>query len=281
MPFTPIETLSMPGDAAKANEDSLILDTGFVAVFDGSTGLGDPLLPGPSDAHWIAHFGARRLAAHMREGAPLREALRRAAADAEHSYQGLRRRAPEARYEWPFAALMAVCPAAGMLDAMWLGDCAALLRAPDGSVRMIGDTLAARASERARAAAVSGGDAPAGPGIRARFLPALRVARNQVNTAKGGWLFGPDPACASHAASACATAAPGTLVLLATDGFLALVSDYGRYTPATLMEAASAKGLAALGRELRAIEAGDPQGTTYPRFKASDDATAVLLRIDP
>jgi hypothetical protein len=31
---------------------------------------------------------------------------------------------------------------------------------------------------------------------------------------------------------------------------------------------------------LRAIEAGDALGDKFPRFKKSDDATALLLRID-
>ena len=35
----------------------------------------------------------------------------------------------------------------------------------------------------------------------------------------------------------------------------------------------------AVGRELRAIEAADAGGSRHPRFKQSDDATAVLLRL--
>jgi hypothetical protein len=34
-----------------------------------------------------------------------------------------------------------------------------------------------------------------------------------------------------------------------------------------------------LGEELRAIEAGDPGGDKFPRFKKSDDATALLLKV--
>jgi len=69
-----------------------------------------------------------------------------------------------------------------------------------------------------------------------------------------------------------------TTLLLATDGFLALASDYGAYGVDGLMAAAMDKGLAVLGEELRAIEAGDAGGDTFPRFKKSDDATALLLR---
>ena len=39
------------------------------------------------------------------------------------------------------------------------------------------------------------------------------------------------------------------------------------------------QGLAALGAELRAIEDADARGEKFPRFKKSDDATALLLRL--
>jgi hypothetical protein len=38
-------------------------------------------------------------------------------------------------------------------------------------------------------------------------------------------------------------------------------------------------GLQELGRELRAVEAADAHGARHPRFKTSDDATALLLRL--
>jgi len=68
-------------------------------------------------------------------------------------------------------------------------------------------------------------------------------------------------------------------MLLTSDGFLALASDYDRYHAEGLVEAASAKGLRALYNELREIENSDLEARHYPRFKKSDDATAVLLRV--
>jgi hypothetical protein len=115
--------------------------------------------------------------------------------------------------------------------------------------------------------------------VREEFLPALRASRNSVNRPGGDWLFAPDVACAGHAKEARVAAAPDSRLLLASDGFLALASDYGRYSPETLFAAAAERGLAALGEELRAIEAGDPEGLRYPRFKRSDDATALLLAL--
>ncbi len=108
MTFELLESLSIPGDPAKANEDAFAADEQAAVVFDGATGLGENLLPGPSDAAWIAQFGARRLMAHLRDGDEPNDALRHALADAEKSFAGLRKRPPKEVYEIPFASMMFV-----------------------------------------------------------------------------------------------------------------------------------------------------------------------------
>jgi hypothetical protein len=101
-----------------------------------------------------------------------------------------------------------------------------------------------------------------------------------VNTEEGGWLFGPDSRAADHAKESLTTVSPGTILLLVTDGFLALASDYDLCGMKAFVDAAQTRGLAALGKELRTTEEADPEGARFPRFKKSDDATALLLRID-
>ena len=93
------------------------------------------------------------------------------------------------------------------------------------------------------------------------------------------WLFTPDKRAAAHAQRKIVKAQRGALLLLASDGFLALAADYGAYDAAGLMAAAKARGLAALGAELRDIENDDASGDKFARFKKSDDATALLLGI--
>ena len=46
------------------------------------------------------------------------------------------------------------------------------------------------------------------------------------------------------------------------------------------MAAAQEKGLVALGAELRAIEDADAEAEKFPRFKKSDDATALLVQVE-
>jgi serine/threonine protein phosphatase PrpC len=280
--FEILDSLSLPGTIDKANEDAFAHTPHLAVVFDGATPLGESLLPGPSDAQWIARFAARRLTAHAEdsEGAP-RDWLRAAAADAQKSFTALRYRAPREVYETPLASMIAAALHADEMEALWFGDCALLLRDPSDAVDFIGDTLTKRDAERARVQRLSRESArgPAAPGVRSVFLPSLRAARNSVNTSKGGWAFTPDPACAEHAKSAHIPVAPGTVALLASDGFLALISDYEAYDARALLAAAQSHGLRALGTELRTVESEDPEGSAYPRFKKSDDATALLLRV--
>lgn len=277
-----IEALSLPGSPAKPNEDSFGLTETAACVFDGATGVGEQLMPGPSDAAWLAHFAARRFCAYAeaRQGG-LRDWVRAAAADAERSFVALRRRPPVERYEIPYASAVLTSLESETLRILWFGDCAVMLHRPDGSFTFFGDTIAKRDSERKRVERLSRelGRRPADMILRDEFIPALRTGRNYVNT-DGDWLFAPDPQCADHAKTADTEVSQGCLLLLASDGFLALASDYERYSAGELFAAVIERGLQPLADELRAVEQADPAGSKYPRFKTSDDATALLLKVE-
>ena len=110
-----LDSLSLPGDAAKPNEDAFAHGEEAALVLDGATMLDDPLMPGPSDAQWIAQFGARRLLAHLRAEKSPRKALRDALADAEKSFHALRLREQEHVWQTPAASMMLVCIAPSAL----------------------------------------------------------------------------------------------------------------------------------------------------------------------
>jgi len=273
-----LHMLSLPGNPAKPNDDAFCHSNHLAAVFDGATGLGEQILPVDSDAAWIARRGTEGLILHESENP--RETLRAAASDAEIAFNALRQRPPAETYEIPFASMMFITERANTLEALWFGDCAALIKRPGENVQIIGDAMQKRTEESARVAALAKARnlAPTAGPSRTEYLPALRAARNRVNTKDGSWLFSPDASCADHAHHQTIPAPKGTDILLLTDGFLALTSDYNRYTTDALLDAAQ-KGLRPLYNELREIEFADPEGRNYPRFKQSDDATAILLRV--
>jgi len=279
MTFQLLDSLSLPGDSAKANEDAFGLGEGAAVVIDGATPLGDGLMPGPSDAAWIAQFGARRLMAHLRDGDGARKALRATLADAQKSFEALRRHPPEEIWQTPCASMMLAVPDSKSTEFLWFGDCAALVKQGDAAVIVVGETFDKRAAEAGRAQALAKEKklSPAAGLSRPEFIGTLRAVRNRINSGDR-WLFSPDVKAAAHVSRRVLKLAPGSTLLLASDGFLALASDYGAYNADSLMTAALSKGLAALGAELRTIEADDGGGDKFPRFKKSDDATALLLQ---
>jgi hypothetical protein len=64
--------------------------------------------------------------------------------------------------------------------------------------------------------------------------------------------------------------------LLCTDGYYRAVDSYGLHDETGLL-AASAAGVEQVLAGIRDTEESDPLCTRYPRFKPSDDATAVML----
>ncbi len=273
-----LESFSLAGDPAKPNEDAFGGSDHAAVVLDGATMLGDGLMPGPSDAAWIAQFGARRLIAHLKDAEP-KKALKLALGDTEKSFGALRRGAPEEQWQVPCASMILAADHEKGLEFLYFGDCGALVEQPDG-LKIVGETLDKRAAESAHAALLSKemNVSPASALSRPAFLDRLRSGRNRVNNG-GSWLFSPNSKAAAHAQRRLVTVEKGAHLLLASDGFLALASGYGAYDAAGLLSAAKSKGLKALGDELRAIESADLLGDKFARFKKSDDATALLLEV--
>jgi hypothetical protein len=274
-----LDSLSLPGDPAKPNEDAFAQGAHAALVLDGATPLGDPLMPGPSDAAWLAQFGARRLMAHLGDGDAPTDALTNTLTDAQKSFEALRRHPVREKWQTPCASLMLAAENKSALEFLWFGDCTALLQHGDGCA-IIGDAFERRGLEAysARRLAQEKNLAPAPDLNRAVLMDGMRVTRNRINSGKN-WLFSPEPRAAAHVSRQLVKTPAGAMLLIASDGFLALATDYGAYDEMTLVTAAKAKGLAALGAELRAIESTDPMGEKFARFKKSDDATALLLEI--
>jgi hypothetical protein len=148
-------------------------------------------------------------------------------------------------------------------------------------VRILGDSIESRMRERDFIAelAAAQGTSPIAALRTGNAKPELIARRNQFNTPRGPALFAPDPRCARRVQTDRAPLAPGAIVLIASDGILVPVTDFARYTADAFMTAVQERGLAAIAEEIRAAEAEDPEGLKYPRFKPSDDATALLLRV--
>jgi hypothetical protein len=271
-------------DAAGAAGDGRV---GAAWAIDGATGVAgrefvaDAAREGGTDAAWYA----RRLdAAFAAEGAH----------DPDHAAVA-RRAIARVAAEWraavddPEAVPRAGLPSAAAVRARWdgdrfeaagLGDCAVLVRPDGGPARALlgaGPSAAERAFNATIGRLVREGVREASA-RRSVVAAGLVAARERMNRPGGYWIWSVAPEAADRLRRADAVLDRPCHVLLATDGLMRLVEVYGAYDADGLVAAAADKGLAALLRELRGIEAADAGCARFPRIKPSDDATGVLLR---
>jgi hypothetical protein len=280
--FTILDRISWPGSPDRANEDACGASQGWAWVIDTSIFPGTPaIMHETSDAAWLAGFVSRRLsdlAPHAEDGVLL---VRHAMEEARTAFLAA---APEERRDsltWPIGAMTLVRRRDASLDVWTFGDTTAFIRQPDGSVITAGEAPGLRTSEAAAAARLlqaSGATPKTVVGTR-EFQSWLADLRRRQKQGGGLALLGLDPSAAERLRHESVPCMEGSVILLASDGFSALVDLYGLMDARGLMEAALASGLEPLAREARRIETEvDPAGKLYPRFKESDDTTALLLR---
>lgn len=286
--LTLVEAISLAGDRNKQNDDAYGAAGAAAWVIDGATDLhSTPYTNYPSDAAWIATELNASLLHHLIAENPagvtsetLREEFRIASESLYSSFTlGLTDRDVE-RWALPTASVLAVSDHDGELVGADLGDSRCFALDADGAAYSAGSRENGTDDERERARAAS---QRAGAPASLRdpdTMTMLRAVRAQHNLPGGTyWVFGVQPECADHARVWTLPLKRPAHVLLCTDGFSALVDRYQVYDAGSLVKAALDKGLQELGRELRAIETADAGGAAHPRFKRSDDATAVLLRL--
>ncbi|MBM1174802.1 protein phosphatase 2C domain-containing protein [Microvirga arabica] len=282
--FTILDRISWPGHPDKPNEDICGVSGDWAWVIDTSIFPGTaPVMPGKSDAAWLAKFTDERLsnlAPHAQDGATL---LRHVMEEARTAYRAV---APVERHEdfvtWPLGAMTLVRRRGHVLDAWTFGDTTAYLRQPDGAVQVLGDAPGLRDFESAKAAELmrQAGSRPTAILDEPVFLAWLGERRErQRKSGIPAALLSFNPDAADRLRHESVPCEDGTVILLASDGFSALVDLYRVVDAAGLMEAALTSGLEPLAGLAREIETErDPDGRLHPRFKVSDDTTAILLR---
>jgi len=286
--LTFVESLSIAGDRAKQNDDACGAQGASAWVIDGATDLHDsPTTDYASDAQWLAthlnstlHEALNHFDLGGADETDLRQEIARASVAAAAEYDDVYAPPDQPRWRLPTAAVLVVSELdkAGIVG-LDLGDCRCFALDANGAAYERGgqDRPADRETALAAEAAKRTGGAPL---LRdAQTLDFLRAQRGAHNTPDGYWIFGLQPAAAEHARAWSLDLPRPAHLLLCTDGFSALVDRYATYDAAGLVRAALERGLQDIARELRAIEADDHGGARHPRWKQSDDATALLLRL--
>ena len=277
---------SSPGSVNRANEDALGGNRDCAFVIDGATGLGDvQLIDGhPSDAAWLASFVRECLEENFHRHSPIRPFVRDMIVQSREAFLSTVVADDIAKYAWPAASFAMLFLAQESLWFAGLGDCTLYVQSDKG-VQIINplDKFEGREANHAAAHLQRTGGFSAQKNLLSdpHTLENLRHIRSLQNTAESGvWTLGLVPEAAEHMVIQKVEVEANSHALLCSDGFSALHSDYRSYTAEALLEAARDNGLKPLMDELRHIETSiDPEGLKYPRYKQSDDATALLVEL--
>ena len=241
-------------------------------MIDGATDLGAPGLVGTrGGAAWIAMEADAAFAAV--DDGDVRSICDAVFGRLARRFDARRARDPVSGWEIPSAAFLVARATADTIEIGWLGDCSAILKRGDRT-EPLGPLAEARQGERDHASRL----AEHGLGLDTRPAPIVDSLRQQRER-PGRHVLSPQPTMADKVNVAAVPARHGDELLLMSDGFSALIDSYGAVTPADMMAALPMAGLAALVGQLRDIERDDAGCARFPRFKRSDDATALWLRI--
>lgn len=280
----------------KPSEDCIgyDLDRGSFWVVDGATDLypEDRFFPAePSDAYWAAQTLHMLFREAAREGqdsgsveffqSVLRGFRNRFAAETDCAHDALDAM-PHSRLPCASGAWAHYRAFDGALLTVRASDCAVHILTDAGALFSNADEEEKRdelrfnkkTAEKSRRLSLDDPDT----------LESLRNERDGMNTG-GRWCFSVYPSAAQNfdRQDFQLPKNTGATVLLASDGLLRLVDVFEAYTHEGLIRAATAKdkGLAGLVDELRALENQSCARGETLQVKPHDDASALLLRIEP
>ena len=277
------EWLTIAGSAV--NDDGGGSAAQLAWLLDGATGLPqERLLPGDSDAQWLVSE-ACSFFERLTDCRPAAQHLSALSAFLSSRFEAARVRvpSPDKLEEIPSASLAFALIEGQFLTIANIGDCRTLVRFPNGVIRQFGDSpvSALDAYVVGRLVELQRSNPDAGFGaLKADLLPLIRRNRLLKNQPNGYWVLEPGGSWLPRVQYFAAGMAPGTHVLMLSDGFYRLVDHYHLYSDESLLAAALEDGLQVLARRLRQVEDEDPECRAHPRLKARDDASALLLAIE-
>lgn len=258
----------------------------YAWVIDGGTSLADEDYVGAAlgDVAWFAHTLSDAIRRHAGRELSARDLHALAAAAVAREYAAaLGEPARVPLYACPIAAITIIrITATGEScrgDLFHLADCPAFTVARDGRVARITDSDNVEAENRVRArvreSQSAHGFAPKAimaaqkPWLRERREMQLRASPCPISTPVAGASFGGQERSIELAAV--------DAVVLMSDGFERYASEYALGDDRDMISATVRDGADAVLERLRAIERSDEQCRSFPRLKASDDATCLVL----
>lgn len=220
---------------------------------------------------YVAQLGSRLLAHLATEGQPLRDVL--AAAISETSL--VHASTCDLSHPGTPAAAVAIVRFAQGVEYLVLADTAVVID-QGGRVLPVVDHRVDTVAAEARAETMRH---PVGSAAHAQAVAQLSRTQRQVRNQPGGyWVAASNPAAAAEAIVGTVPLTDVDMVAVLTDGATGVV-DRELASWRQLLDVLVSEGPHGLIAWNRRVDQSDPDGQRWPRYKRSDDATAVMIRL--
>ncbi|MEV5395500.1 hypothetical protein AB0N26_04690 [Streptomyces cellulosae] len=116
------------------------------------------------------------------------------------------------------------------------------------------------------------------PGHREALQRLVLAQREVRNTPGGYWVAGANPESAHHSVTGTTRLNEVRSAAVMSDGVSRLVTEYGMATWEEVFATLQAGGPSLLIETVRKVEATDPTGIRWPRYKSGDDASVAFCQ---
>ena len=264
-----------------ANEDAAGINEYGAWLLDGATGLGGAnLTGGNSDAQWYTKWWDSYLSLNMKNDMPLSEIITKGIIKVKTDFNNALIGEPGSRLDYPSSSIAALKWHDDCIEYFSLGDSPMLIQGK-GGLKEITDRKLSALDQKVYDAMnhLIAGKHISAWDTKKYVLPMIKEHRMLLNTEEGYWILGFDTEAVKKASQGIINLIEPVKILMASDGFSALTDKYHMIEKENFISLVEKKGLPLLYENLRAMENKDKEGINYPRFKKSDDASAIYLEI--
>lgn len=264
-----------------ANEDVAGINEYGAWILDGATGLSGAKLTGEkSDARWYTKWWNVYLSNNLKNNIPLSEIIRNGILQVKIDFHKAINGKPCSKLDYPSSSIAVLKWHDNSIEYFSLGDCPMIIQRED-NMEEITDRKISVLDQKVYDAInqiilehhISAWDA------KSLVLPMIKKHRLLLNKEDGYWILGFDIRAVRKASQGIINISEPMKILLSSDGFSALVDKYHTIEKEHFILQVEENGLPLLYENLRNIENLDREGIKYPRFKKSDDASAIYLEI--
>lgn len=264
---------SRPG-SARANEDwvGATETESVIVVLDGLTapeGVGGCI----HDTPWyVSRLGHHLLVSASDQEKSLRAALREAILSVSAEHDGTCDLSDPGT---PSSTVAVVRIGPAQVESLVLADSPVIVELSHG-IDVVTDQSVETVVQTEREAALA---APAGSQEKAdRMADLVRAQRLVRNTPHGYWIAGSNPDAADYGVARSWPREDVQRLAAMTDGVSCLVEVYQAMSWGELLDVAQ-KDITSVISQVRQLEATDPEGVRWPRYKTSDDATIAYVEL--